>query len=45
MQLPAGGEGMVGRGGGGGGWGALLKLLSCMACWMLDRAWFLLSKS
>ena len=44
MQLPAGGEGMVGQGGGGVG-GALLKLLSCMACWMLDRAWFLLSKS
>ena len=45
MQLPAGGEGMVGRGGGGWLGGALLKLLYCMACWMLDRAWFLLSKS
>ena len=42
MQLPAGGEVMVGR---GVGWGPLLKLLCCMACWMLDRAWFLSSKS
>ena len=32
------------RGQGSGGGGGVLTLLCCMACWLLDRAWFLSSK-
>ena len=37
--------GGAGKGGGGVVGGALLKLVCCMTCWLLDRAWCLLSKS